>query len=630
MALSAHIDLTVPEISIWPTEEVLLKKWLGGRGLGAAILTEKVGVTTQPLDPENCLIFSTGPMNGTPWPTASRYHVTFKSPATNAYGYANAGGHFGAELRYAGFDVLIITGRASQPTILQIKDEEITLIPARKLWGESTSFVEETLREEYGGCVAAIGQAGENLVSMAAIINDGGRAAARGGPGAVMGSKHLKALHVLSDRKKTPTRAELAKLAKKHAKDLIESPNTQMLAEESTLFLMAIKNEIGDLPTKNHQMGQVPFIRKVNSEAFSKYWVKRLGCAMCPIRCSRRTELDTDNESVCIEGPEYETADAFGPMCGNDDPEIVIKANQLCNDFGLDTISTGVTIAFALECHEQGLLNHPNYSLEWGDPETILGLVKDIAYRRGLGELLSEGVRRASKEIGGDSERYAMHVKGLEIPRQEPRIAKAFGLGHATSNRGADHLYGMPALDLAGNWEAARKIFPEEALSELMELSNEKYKADIVCYGENFCAVVDSLGICKFSTAETYVVMPADLAEGLRALGYDYTEASLLETGERIVNLERLFNQKHGLGRKDDSLPERFTSEPLDIYRYQEDENHSGEGRLEEVITTGEISDWDAMLDRYYALRGWDEDGHPKLETLERLGISNAIKEDVD
>jgi aldehyde:ferredoxin oxidoreductase len=370
----------------------------------------------------------------------------------------------------------------------------------------------------------------------------------------------------------------------------------------------------------------VPFIRKVDSEAFSHYWVERLGCAMCPLRCSRRTELDTGEEAICIEGPEYETADAFGPMCWNDDPEVIIKANQLCNDLGMDTISTGVTIAFALECHEKGLLNHPDHSLLWGDQETILGLIEDMAYRRGLGELLSQGVRQASEVIGGDSERYAMHVKGLEIPRQEPRIAKAFGLGHATSNRGADHLYGMPALDLAGNWEAARKIFPKEVLNELMELSNETYKADIVYYGENFCAIVDSLGICKFSTAETYVVMPADLAEGLRALGHDYTEVSLLEVGERIVNLERLFNQRHGLGRKDDSLPERFTSEPLDVYQYQEPDNQSGDGRRSEVVATGEISDWDAMLERYYALRGWDEDGHPTPETLERLGISNLIQ----
>ncbi|MCD4672265.1 MAG: aldehyde ferredoxin oxidoreductase C-terminal domain-containing protein, partial [Anaerolineaceae bacterium] len=256
------------------------------------------------------------------------------------------------------------------------------------------------------------------------------------------------------------------------------------------------------------------------------------------------------------------------------------------NEYGLDTISTGVTIAFALECHEKGLLDHPDHSLEWGDSETILGLTRDIAFRTGLGVLLSKGVLPAAREIGNGAEKYAMHVKGLEIPRQEPRIAKSFGLGHATSNRGADHLYGMPALDLAGNWEVARKLFPEEILAELMELSNEKYKADVVVYGEHFCAVVDSLGVCKFSTAETYALMPIDLAAGLQALGYDYTEESLLEIGERIVNLERLFNQLHGFGRKDDTLPQRFTAEPLAVYEYEADPD-SDEARRPVSSMTG-------------------------------------------
>jgi aldehyde:ferredoxin oxidoreductase len=511
--------------------------------------------------------------------------VTFKSPATGAYGYANAGGHFGPELRYAGYDAIVITGKAPEPVLIQIIDQKITLLPAKEYWGHSTSFVEKSLREECGGRVAAIGQAGENLVPMAAIINDGGRAAARSGPGAVMGSKNLKALHVRSDRKKQTSPPD------------------------------------GDQPTKNHQAGQVPFIRNLDAESFSRYWTKRLGCAMCPMRCSRQSTLKTSGKEIQIEGPEYETANAFGPMCWNADPELIIEANYLCNEYGLDTISTGVTIAFAMECYEKGLLDHPDHSLEWGDSETILGLIEDITFRTGLGELLSKGVKQAAQEIGNGAEKYAMHVKGLELPRQEPRIAKSFGLGHATSNRGADHLYGMPALDLAGNWEVARQLFPEDILEELMGLSNEKYKADIVLYGEHFCAVVDSLGVCKFSTAETYTVMPADLAAGLQALGFDFTEESLLEIGERIVNLERLFNQAHGFDRKDDILPRRFTEEPLDVYEYETDPDSDEVRRSASPIVTGTIHDWDAMLDRYYELRGWDAQGHPLPETLSRLGL---------
>jgi len=623
MPYTALIDLTSSKIKIRETEDAKLEKWLGGRGLGASILFDSVDISINPFDPENYLIFTTGPLNGSPWPTSSRYHVTFKSPATGAYGYANAGGHFGPELRYAGYDAVVITGKAPEPVIIQLIDQEISLLPAKEYWGQSTSFVERSLREKYGGRVASIGQAGENLVPMAAIINDGGRAAARSGPGAVMGSKNLKALHVRSDQKKKSSPSEFSKLVKDYSKSLINDDNSQLLREQSTLFLMSIKNIIGDLPAKNHQTAQVPFIRDIDAESFSRYWTKRLGCAMCPMRCSRQSTLKTNGKDIQIEGPEYETANAFGPMCWNANPEVVIEANYLCNEYGLDTISIGVTIAFALECHEKGLLDHPDHSLEWGDSETILGLIKDIAFRNGLGEMLSKGVKQAAREIGKGAEKYAMHVKGLELPRQEPRIAKSFGLGHATSNRGADHLYGMPALDLAGNWKVARKLYPEEILEELMELSNEKYKADIVFYGEHFCAVVDSLGVCKFSTSETYTVMPADLAKGLQALGYDFTEESLLEIGERIVNLERLFNQLHGLNREDDMLPLRFTEEPLDVYDFETDSDSDEVHRSASPIATGKIHDWNAMLDRYYKLRGWDEQGHPSSETLVRLGLQD-------
>ena len=621
MPHTALIDLTSSKVEIRVTEQARLDKWLGGRGLGASLLFDNVDVSTRPYDPENYLIFTTGPLNGSPWPTSSRYHVTFKSPATGAYGYANSGGHFGPELRYAGYDAIVITGKAPEPVLIQIIDQKITLLSAKEYWGHSTSFVEKSLREEHGGRVAAIGQAGENLVPMAAIINDGGRAAARSGPGAVMGSKNLKALHVRSDRKKQASPPEFANLSKVYSKSLINDDNSELLREQSTLFLMSIKNSIGDQPTKNHQAGQVPFIRNLDAEAFSRYWTKRLGCAMCPMRCSRESTLKTGGKELQIEGPEYETANAFGPMCWNADPEVIIEANYLCNEYGLDTISTGVTIAFAMECHEKGLLDHPDHSLEWGDSETILGLVEDIASRTGLGVLLSKGVKQAAQELGNGTEKFAMHVKGLELPRQEPRIAKSFGLGHATSNRGADHLYGMPALDLAGNWEVARQLYPEDIVEELMGLSNEKYKADIVFYGEHFCAIVDSLGVCKFSTAETYTVMPADLAAGLQALGYDFTEESLLEIGERIVNLERLFNQSHGFDRKDDILPRRFTEEPLDVYDYETDPDSDEVRRSASPIVTGMIHDWDAMLDRYYELRGWDEQGHPLPETLARLGL---------
>jgi aldehyde:ferredoxin oxidoreductase len=620
MAKSALIDLSSGDTQILDTNEEDLKRFLGARGLGARMLYDLVDPQIEPFSPDNYLIFSVGPLSGTSWPTAARYHVTFKSPATNAYGYASSGGHFGPELRRAGYDALVITGKAPQPTVIRIVDNRIELVSAAEIWGKPTSAVEDYLTRN-GGRVVAIGRAGENLVRIAAIINDGGRAAARGGPGAVMGSKNLKAIHVRATSKHSPSSAEFGSLVKSLSRRLLEHPSTQGLMKGSTLFLMSIKNSTGDLPAKNHQFGQVPFIHSLTTEAFEAYWTKRKGCAACPMRCARISEVGQGKHAARIEGPEYETADAFGPMCWNANPEVIIRANHLCNEYGLDTISTGVAIAFAMECHQRGFLNDARFSLEWGDADTILGLIKSIAERDGLGDLLAEGVQRAAAKIGRGAQELAMHVKGLELPRQEPRIAKAFGLGHATSNRGADHLYGLPTIDLAGHWDAARKLFPEDILPQLMDTADETYKPDILIYGENFCAVIDSLGVCKFSTAETYCLMPEDLAKGLLELGYEFTAEELLTIGERIVNLERLYNLRHGLKREQDKLPARFTNEPLDIFSYSFDPDSGEALQSETPVVSGALVALESMLDRYYELRGWDKNGVPTSQTLDRLGL---------
>ncbi|MDD5367911.1 MAG: aldehyde ferredoxin oxidoreductase family protein [Anaerolineaceae bacterium] len=624
MAITAYVNLTSREVEYQPSSQELLGKFLGGRGYAARLLFDRVGPETQPFDPENCLIFSTGSLNATPWPTSSRYHVTFKSPATGAYGYANSGGHFGPELRKAGFDAIVITGKAAEPAILKITNEHIEILPAKDLWGKTTSEVEKILRSSGGGRVASIGPAGEHLSFMAGIINDFGRAAARTGGGAVMGSKNLKAIHVIASGKLSASPAEFTRLVKQTSRLLIEHQNSQGLMNESTLFLMEFKNVVGDLPAKNHQLGQAPFINNLDAHRFSQYWIDRKGCEVCPIRCARTSEVKSGPYASRIEGPEYETADALGPLVWNSDPELVIKANELCNDYGLDTISVGATIAFAMECHEKGLLHDAQFSLEWGDPVSILGLIKAIAYREGCGDLLSDGTLRAARKLGPGASRFAIQVKGVELPRQEPRISKGFGLGHATGNRGADHLYGLPTIDLAGNWERAIELFPAEMHEKLMDVADETYKADILIYGEHFCAVADSLGLCKFSTSETYVVMPDEIAAGLRALGYDFTGEQLLEAGERIVNLERMYNVRHGFGRDEDQLPERFTQESLEIYTYTFNPQTQAMDRSEKPAHTGRIYDFQAMLDRYYSLRGWEKSGAPTPATLQRLGLADC------
>ena len=584
-----------------------------------------MGPEVEPLSPENVLIFTAGPLTGSPWPTASRLHVTFKSPLTGAYGYANSGGFFAAELKQAGFDALVISGQADQPVVLEVFDSDISLRTMPDLWGKQVSETHKALLGDdlkpKAGRVACIGPAGENQVRIAAIMNDISRAAARGGPGAVMGSKRLKAIHVRASSR-PPLPSKFRQAAKTSSRKIKDDPLLEGISHYGTLVLMDPKNAFGDQPAKNHQIAQVPFIDKINASAFDQYLLRHKGCYACPITCSRQSAVAEGQYAVEVEGPEYETTNALGPMCWISNPQAILYANHLCNEFGLDTISTGVTIAFAMELHERGLLDDDTLSLEWGDEESLIGLIERIAYRQGVGNLLADGTRLAAQAIGHDAEYYAMQVKGMELPRQEPRFAKGFGLGHATSNRGADHLYAMPAIDLGGNWEIARKIFPEDIVPELMDPANEKYKADMVVFGEHYCAVTDALGICKFSTVEVYSLLPKELAAGLSAmLDKEVSDEELLKVGERIVNLERMYNVRQGMSRTEDTLPQRFSQEPVPLYDYVIDSETGQTTASSEPMRYGKIHSLDAMLDRYYTLRQWDSQGEPTKEVLERLNL---------
>jgi aldehyde:ferredoxin oxidoreductase len=440
-----------------------------------------------------------------------------------------------------------------------------------------------------------------------------------------MGSKNLKAIHVRASSR-PPIPPDLRQAAKETVAKLNQDARLDGLRQYGTLFLMDPKNLSGDQPAKNHQLAQVPFIEQVNAVAMDHYLVAHKGCYACPIRCSRKSQVAEGPYAVEIGGPEYETTNALGPMCWIDDPEVIIYANHLCNRYGLDTISTGVTISFAMELHEKGLLDDPDLSLEWGDAETLIGLIERIAVRQGTGDLLAEGVRRAAQKTGQGADRYAMHVKGMELPRQEPRFAKGFGLGHGTSNRGADHLYALPAIDLGGAWDTAQRIFPPEIVPELMDTDNEAYKADMVVYGEHFCAVTDALGICKFSTTEEYSLLPEDVAPGLAAVWEKpVTGDDLLAFGERIVNLERLYNVREGLSRADDYLPRRFLDEAVPLYGFERDAETGQLEQSSEPIGQGQLYDFDAMLDRYYDLRGWTPSGAPTADTLRRVGLEEYV-----
>ena len=340
MAKSAFINLSNNEIEIREIDHQDLRLFLGGRGLGAKWLYGMVGPEIDPLSPDNFLIFTTGPLSGSPWPTSSRLHVTFKSPLTGGYGYANSGGFFAAELKQAGFDAVAITGKASQPVVLQIFDDTITIRTLPELWGKKVSETHQALLgpdlNSKAGRVACIGPAGENLVRIAGIINDSSRAAARGGGGAVMGSKHLKAIHVrASTRPLLP--ADFRQEAKIASKKLKEDSWLEGMRKSGTLVLMDAKNAFGDQPAKNHQLAQVPFIHNINASAFDQYLVRHKACYACPISCSRMSSVKEDPYAHDLGGPEYETTNALGPMCWIGNPQAILYANHLCNELGLDT-----------------------------------------------------------------------------------------------------------------------------------------------------------------------------------------------------------------------------------------------------------------------------------------------------
>ena len=627
MPFTAYIDLSDKSVRIEKTDSEIFNKFIGSRGYAAKLLYDMTGPAVKPLDPENPLIFSTGLLTGTPWPTAARYHITCKSPLTGVYGYGNSGGFFGPALKHAGFDALVITGVASSPQYLLIEQNKIEIHDAKHLWGKITHETEEILKNQYPKSrVASIGPAGENMIAMASIINDLNRAAARCGIGAVMGSKKLKAIVVQSDYK--PTYSEpFRSVVKQVMKKVKNNPYTRNFSKWGTPAVIDPKNMIGDLPARNHQLAQVPFGDRINATAVEKYVVAKRGCFACPIKCSRISRVNRGKFTCEVEGPEYETIDALGPMIWNNDMEAIIFANLLCNQFGMDTISTGVVIAFAMECHQNGLLNDKEFSLEWGDLDSIIGIIRKMANREGIGELLGQGVRKAAAEIGGGADRFAMHVKGMELPRQEPRVAKAFGLGHGTSNRGADHLYALPTIDIAGHFEVAKQLFPQ-FMPEFMDVTSEEGKPDMVKFTEAFSAIADSAGICKFSCVETYALFPDDIAEGFSALGIPHTGESLLEAGERIVNLERMYNVREGLRRKDDLLPKRFLEEKLKVYKNPADEI-SEQAPMKEKHQSSEedglLIDEESMLDRYYQLRGWEANGVPTAEKLKALGLEELI-----
>ncbi len=616
-----YVNLTTGQIEPREYDAALAEGYLGGNGFGTRLLWQEVGPEVDPLSPENLLVFATGPLCGTLVPNAGRMEVIAKSPLTGIYGDANAGGFFGPELKFAGWDAVVVAGQSPHPVYLAIADDRVELRDARDLWGLTTSRTEAAIRRAWGDPqvkTATIGPAGEHLVRFAAIQITPQRSAARCGLGAVMGSKRLKAVAV---RGRGPVRVadpvRFHGLATGFHHRIRDNPFFPAVSAHGTPGIVALMDPLGRFPTKNFQMGSFPEVDKISAEALAaRAFVRHLSCFGCPVGCDKLYRLpDGPHAGLALRSVEYETLNSMGACLWNADLDSILAANRLCDELGMDTISAGRAISLAMELWEQEIINLDDtggLALRWGDMTLVLQLLEMIAVRRGFGDLLAEGVRRAAQVIGGSADQYAMHVKGMGIPAQNGRAQKSMGLAHATSSRGADHLKGFPTIDETGYPEEARRRYGEQYLPEMADPLATKHKPMLVKDGEDFGAVVDSVGVCKsggtFVFAELYW---PDLAAALEAAtGIEMPVERLKRIGERIYNLQRCYNVWHGIGRADDCLPRRFADEP----------SPSGNAM-------GQVIDLEPMLDEYYRLRGWDQTtGWPTAKKLRQLGLEDAAE----
>lgn len=597
-----EVDLDSGELKDSLLDEEMAKMYLGGKGLGLKLVYDEFRADMQPFDPDNLLVFATGPATGEKVPTSGRYHVVCsKSPQTGTVGSGNSGGKWGPFLKFAGYDAVIVRGISKEPVYLSIVDGKAELVPAPELWGMTVHAVTDELTERTGNpkktSVACIGPAGENLVPFSGIMNDKYRTAGRTGLGAVMGSKKLKAVVVSGSQRVEPANPELLKerVAESMAK-IKENPVTGPkggLNTYGTAILVNIINESGAYPTRNFQEAYFPDANEQSGETLvKKYLTGRGGCWGCSILCGRKSDVPEGPYSVRdTEGPEYETLFAFGSDCGITELDALIKANHLCDELGLDTISMGGTIACAMELVEKGKIPAEKLygmNLRFGDPGSMIEAIWRTAYRAGIGADLALGSRELAKKYGAPE--LSMAVKGMELPAYDPRSIQGIGLNYATANRGGDHVYGyMISPEILG---LPLKLDPYAV--------EDKPKWTIIL--QDLTSAINSSVVCLFTS---FALGLPEYAGMLAAItGFDLDADKLLKLGERVTNLERLMNNMYGIDRNEDILPKRLTEEPIP----------SGPSK-------GQVSHVPQMIDEYYRLRGW-VDGKPTKEKLKELGIA--------
>jgi aldehyde:ferredoxin oxidoreductase len=596
-------------------KEALRDDWahdyVGGRGLGTRYAWEEIDPSVDPFSPKNKLLFVTGPLTGTNASCGARYMVVTKGALTGAITTSNSGGHWGPELKFAGYDMIIFEGRASHPVYLWIHNDQVELRSAEHLWGRGVWDTEEALRTETGvpDCiVASIGPAGENRVRFAAILNDLHRAAGRSGVGAVMGSKNLKAIAVRGTGgvRLADPRAFMAASWAMKAKLKESDVTREGLATYGTAVLVNVINEHGAMPTRNHLETVFEKAEEMSGETLTEQrLVANKACFACTIACGRVTKLPGDasnkymvnthprNWKIAGEGPEYENAWAMGADCGIGDLDALIKAGWLCNDLGMDPITFGATLAAAMEMYETEIITNSQTGmpLRFGNAEALIAMAERTAYREGFGDLLAEGSKRLSARFGHPE--LFMGVRGQEFPAYDARAIQGMGLGYATSNRGACHL-------------KAYTVSPEIlGIPKKMDPYVTEGKAEIAKIFQDITCAVDATGLCLFLTFG--VGLEEMLPQLVAATGVPYTMESLTQAGERIWNLERLWNERAGVGKGHDVLPKRLLEEPIP----------SGPAK-------GKVSRLPEMLPEYYRLRGWTEDGVVTMEKRKELGLESV------
>lgn len=623
-----RIDLTSGKIEKEPLNPEWVDTYIGGRGFTARILFDENPPKVAPFDPDNRLIIAMGPLSGLFLPAAGKTHFCTKSPATGGYGDSNMGGHFGVNMKYAGYDVTIIKGKTAAPSYIFIDNDTVEIRPADDLWGKGSTVVEEELKQRLGDDfqILTIGPAGENLVNFACISHDFGRQAGRTGIGAVLGSKNIKAMAVRGTRSIPVFDPKgLLKKGKETFQACREKPGFTGWTPEGTAGITNWCNDVGALPTRNFKTSNCDYADRINGKAIlKKLKITDKGCFSCPIPCGKYGRAQTHFGKVYVEGPEYETLSLLGSNCELSDIHAIAHANWVCDELGLDTCSAGAVVGFALECYEKGVISKQEMGRDvtWGDLDSIVYILNIIAKREGIGDVLARGVKKAAETIGHGSDKYAIHVKGLEWTGYESRNAPGMMLGYMTADVGAHHsrcwvLGSDVATAVGGDKDAnVHDLISGGTNFNTIPKADHKNVVPLVLKSQHLRPAFDILGTCRLQYME--IGLETKYYEELfyyatgRILDFD---KDLLTLSEKIWHLNRMFNAREipDFGRKYDYPPPRFTQEPIP--------SGPNQGHL---ITMEVVEE---MLDSYYAARGWNKNGIPTRETLEKFNLESLTDE---